>query len=273
MDYSAQFRREATGELTLKPSPEAVALAAAYRKNPTPGRSWPAARVKEEAIARVAAAGGDSSCHQLVLSESALQFGQYRGKTFKWLLSNDVGYAAMVLAVHQREREAGDTTQSFIMGNKDALLRYAGLFPVMMAAISERRVREGHGTPAQEDQVLVGFGNFAAMSFKDLYEATDRDRKGFVKWVKRQSSRPGTKMELFQKYIRRRDAEMLPGSAPPVAASSSAPEEEPSDEALLAVVSHMDVSGGNYVGLNLPFNLRILCYFTFICPTGLLYVI
>nr|XP_021331391.1 uncharacterized protein LOC101884708 isoform X3 [Danio rerio] len=64
----------------------------------------------------------------------------------------------------------------------------------------------------------------------------------FVKWVKRQSSRPGTKMELFQKYIRRRDAEMLPGSAPPVAASSSAPEEEPSDEALLAVVSHMDVS-------------------------------
>ncbi|XP_017210681.1 uncharacterized protein isoform X2 [Danio rerio] len=172
MDYSAQFRREATGELTLKPSPEAVALAAAYRKIPTPGRSWPAARVKEEAIARVAAAGGDSSCHQLVLSESALQFGQYRGKTFKWLLSNDVGYAAMVLAVHQREREAGDTTQSFIMGNKDALLRYAGLFPVMMAAISERRVREGHGTPAQEDQVLVGFGNFAAMSFKDLYEAT-----------------------------------------------------------------------------------------------------
>lgn len=58
-----------------------------------------------------------------------------------------------------------------------------------------------------------------------------------------------------------------------VAASSSAPEEEPSDEALLAVVSHMDVSGGNYVGLNLPFNLRILCYCTFICPTGLLYVI
>ncbi|KAL1269396.1 hypothetical protein QQF64_031685 [Cirrhinus molitorella] len=32
------------------------------------------------------------------LSESALQFGQYRGKTFKWLLSNDVGHAAMKLA-------------------------------------------------------------------------------------------------------------------------------------------------------------------------------
>ncbi len=46
MDYSAQFRREASGELTLK-----------------------------EALA----AGGDPSNHQLVLSESVLQFGQYHG--------------------------------------------------------------------------------------------------------------------------------------------------------------------------------------------------
>ncbi len=179
MDYSTQFRREASGELTLKPSPEAAALATAYRKNPTPGRSWPAARVKEEAIARVAAAGGDPSNHQLVLSESALQFGQYRGKRFKWLVSNDVGYLAMVLAVHQREREGGDTTQSAVMGNKDALLRYAGLFPDVLAAIRERRVREGTSTPAQEDQVLVGFGDYASMCFKDLYEATDRSRKGY----------------------------------------------------------------------------------------------
>lgn len=116
----------------------------------------------------MAAVGGDASNHQLVLSESAMQFGQYRGKTFNWLLSNDVGYAAMVLAVHQRERESSDTTQSAVMGNKDALLRYAGLFPDMKAAISERRVREGYGTPAQEDQVLVGFGNFATLFFKDF---------------------------------------------------------------------------------------------------------
>ncbi len=101
------------------------------------------------------------------------------GKTFKWLLSNDVGYAAMVLAVHQREREGGDTTQSAVMGNKDALLQYAGLFPDVLAAIIERRVREGTSTPTQEDQVLVGLGDFASMSFKDIYEATDRSRKGY----------------------------------------------------------------------------------------------
>lgn len=57
----------------------------------------------------------------------------------------------MVLAAHQREREGGNTTQSAVMGNKDALLGYAGLFPDVMAAVSERRVREGTGTPAQEE--------------------------------------------------------------------------------------------------------------------------
>lgn len=78
----------------------------------------------------------------------------------------------LVMALHQREH---DTTQSAVM----SLLLYAGLFPDMVAAISERRVREGTGTPVQEDLVLVGFGNFATVSFKDLYEAMDLDRKEY----------------------------------------------------------------------------------------------
>lgn len=48
-------------------------------------------------------------------------------------------------------------------------------------------------------------------------------------------------MELLQKYIKRRDSEMLPESAPPVTASSSASAEEPSDEDLLAAAAHIDV--------------------------------
>ncbi|KAK7167109.1 hypothetical protein R3I94_001491 [Phoxinus phoxinus] len=146
----------------------------------------------------------------------------------------------MVLAVHQREREAGDTTQSAIMGNKDALLRYSALFPDMMAAISERRVREGTGTPAQEDQMRIGFGKLVSISFKDLYEAVDRDRKGFAKWVRKQVARPGTKMDALQVYLRRRDAERM-ASAPPVVASCSAFAVELSDEDLLAAAAHVDV--------------------------------
>ncbi|XDV19843.1 hypothetical protein PO909_025246 [Leuciscus waleckii] len=122
MDFNSQFQREPTGELT-------PALAAVYRRNPTPGHSWPARRRPSLVCQR------KEVTHQ-VTSSSALQFGQYRGKTLKWWLSSDIVNASMVLAVHQREREGGDTTQSAIMGNKDALLRYAALFPDMMAAIS-----------------------------------------------------------------------------------------------------------------------------------------
>lgn len=198
-------------------------------------------------MARVAAAGGDTGNCQLVLSESALQFGQYRGKTFKWLLSNDIGYAAMVLASHRQERERGDTSVTAVMGNKDALLQYAGLFPDVRAAIQEWQVREGSGTPVQEDSLLVGFGNFATLTFKDLYNAKDKDRKGFIRWVRQKKDiRPGTKMEVLQKYIKRRDAEKpgpkVPETPPPVGPSSSSAAEEPSDADLLAAAANVDVT-------------------------------
>ncbi|CAL8311575.1 unnamed protein product [Lota lota] len=96
MDFRPCLRiQPSSSDLTLQPSPEACWL-----KTPE--------RVREEATARVLQAGGDPACLELVLSESELQFGQYRG----WLLSHDVGYACSPLASHQKEREGGDTSES-----------------------------------------------------------------------------------------------------------------------------------------------------------------
>ena len=78
-----------------------------------------------------------------MLSESELQLGQYRGQTFKWLLENNAGYAAAILASHLKEREGGDTFQSPLAVHKDVLASYAQLFPLMVAAIQRARVREG----------------------------------------------------------------------------------------------------------------------------------
>ncbi|KAI7798252.1 hypothetical protein IRJ41_022032 [Triplophysa rosa] len=216
MDFNANLRREASGELTFKPSPEAAALATAYWKNPTPGRSWPVARVKEEVVA---AAGGDTGDRNLVLSERALQFGQYRGKTFKWLCSNDVGYVAMVLASHQQERERGDRSTSAVMGNKDALLQYVALFPDVMEAIQERRVREGAGTPAQEDALLVSFGKYASQTFNQLYDSRDKEIKGT----------PGLALRWrLQKYIKIGDTDKLPPNLPGMAPQVNSLTPEPS---------------------------------------------
>lgn len=150
-------------ESSLRPSPEALRVALM-------GASSQASRVKEpdrvgeEAKARVRQAGGDPECLPLVLSESEVQFGKYRGQSFRWLLAHDVGYTCGLLASHQKEKDGGNTYRTPLMVHKDGLLSYALLFPEMAAAIRERRMLE-------DDQTLVGFGKHA----KSSYEETSRE--------------------------------------------------------------------------------------------------
>lgn len=73
--------------------------------------------VKAEAKARVLSEGGDPSNDRLILSRCTIQFGKYKDQTFKWLLENDVSYAAMLVAEHQKERESS-TSQHPQMVNK-----------------------------------------------------------------------------------------------------------------------------------------------------------
>lgn len=73
--------------------------------------------VEAEAKAQIRSEGGDLSNERLVLSRYKIQFGQYRGQPFKWLLENDVGYTAFIVASHQKEHEH-TMHQSPLMANK-----------------------------------------------------------------------------------------------------------------------------------------------------------
>jgi hypothetical protein len=53
----------------------------------------------------VRSAGGDVNNREWLLSMTALQFGKYRSKTLLWLLENDVGYAVMLMADHEKMRQ------------------------------------------------------------------------------------------------------------------------------------------------------------------------
>lgn len=165
-----------TTDLILVASVEAVAVASRYRQEP--GARWMVLRpdqVRAEARARIVERGGDPKNDHAVLAESQLQFGQYRGQTFQWLLGNDVGYACSVISSHEKEREGGDPTLSPLMVNKDALVSYARLFPPMVTAIARRRMREGSQSMGGLDDKLVGFGQHGHRTFKSLYEAKDRE--------------------------------------------------------------------------------------------------
>ncbi|KAL2082551.1 hypothetical protein ACEWY4_022369 [Coilia grayii] len=119
-----------TSELTLKPSVVAQGVALHYRQQQatSPWQVLSAERVSKEERAQVVGTGEEPKA-QAVLAEHHLQFGQYRGHTFRWLLENDVGFACSIIASHEKERASGDTSQMPLMSNKDALAFYARLFP------------------------------------------------------------------------------------------------------------------------------------------------
>ncbi|KAK1786450.1 hypothetical protein P4O66_018139 [Electrophorus voltai] len=170
-------------------------------------QAWSAERVMEDTKDRVVASRGDPGNTRLVLTESTVQFWQYRGQTFKWLLT--MGYAVMVLAAHQRERKGGETLMFPAMANKDALVQYASLFHDVTRTVGERRTRDGSSSPGREDHRLDGFGEHQSVSYRDLYEGKDREKRSYVQWIQRQKVRPGSKMEALQKYIQRRDVKEI----------------------------------------------------------------
>lgn len=178
MNSKPNLRVEA-GELVLRASQKAATAEKIHLSQVAKGVPFvpkdPEA-VLEEAKVRVVHGGGDPTNDLLLASQSAIQFGQYRGRTFKWLLENDFGYSLMILSKHQWEREAGRLDRGALMVNKDAFLQYACTFKKVTEAIRVRRQREGT-LPGCEGDCLVGFGVHKKSSYKELYEAMDRERK------------------------------------------------------------------------------------------------
>uniref|UniRef100_A0A1A8ERF1 Si:dkey-43f9.4 n=1 Tax=Nothobranchius korthausae TaxID=1143690 RepID=A0A1A8ERF1_9TELE len=146
MEHPA-FKKLNNGTLILKASDEAKAVVPqrqGYRaKQPE--------EVEGEARAHVASEGGDVNNATLVLSRWKVQFGTYQGKTFHWLLQNDVGYAVMVVASHQKERERTGS-QSPLMANKVCQL------PKNDGASS--RLTDGERRPLREEEGQTEGGRY-----------------------------------------------------------------------------------------------------------------
>ena len=80
--------------------------------------------VKKKAIASVKAKGGDIGKEVNVLGQYELQFGLFRGKTFKWLLENGLGYAGWLVDNMRNET----ATTAPLSKNKHAFKKYITSF-------------------------------------------------------------------------------------------------------------------------------------------------
>jgi hypothetical protein len=88
-------------------------------------------QAEAEAKRKVIAAKGDQHNIEWVLAMTSLQFGKYREKNFIWLLENDVGWAIMLLASHDKARETASRSDDAQWDNKEALHRFYDAFFIL----------------------------------------------------------------------------------------------------------------------------------------------
>ncbi|XP_029359287.1 uncharacterized protein LOC115044438 [Echeneis naucrates] len=204
------FRKTSNGELDWKPSQEARSIAAVKKPSATVADMKKPVEVEAEAKALVLSEGGDSSNNRLVLSRYLIQFGMYRGKTFKWLLENDPRYAVNIIAGDQRGSRQG-MNQDSMMANKDALSQYMMAYTEVGKEVRFHRDNEEAKQQSlqrgQAGKALVGFGKYQAKTLKALYESKDPSEMSYVSFLRNQrmTCNPGSKMEDAIKYILQRD--------------------------------------------------------------------
>ncbi|KAM3621622.1 uncharacterized protein V6R79_013761 [Siganus canaliculatus] len=197
------FRKGPSGHLRQDPSQEAMNI----KKNPalqdrTPPQSHEV--VKTNARTEVLQRGGDVSDQLEVLGEHILQFGKYKGKHFRWLLENDVGYIMYLMKkVEEEEREGTFRPEG---NSKDSLLsfmEYAKSFREIVDLREYLVARRPEPPVASEGDNVVGFGARAKDSWRQIWESRADGYAAFILGVK---CVPNSKMHRLQQYIRKQQA-------------------------------------------------------------------
>ena len=83
-----KFRKIKQGQLHLKCTPEAERLKLAYKRESASQSLFQRAVLPIEVVKKM---GWDPQNKKVVLAQFILQYGQYRGKNFLWLVKNDPG--------------------------------------------------------------------------------------------------------------------------------------------------------------------------------------
>ena len=91
--------------------------------------------VEAKAKSEVTRLGGNPSNRTDLLGQFELQFGRFRGKTFKWLLENGLGYAAWIV----KSMSSETATSSPLSVNKHSFAEYFKSFPEGREALALKK--------------------------------------------------------------------------------------------------------------------------------------
>ena len=213
---TVSFRKGPSGHLRQDPSEEA------RRIKDNPSLQDRSAALKEEVVRAnackvVLERGGDVSDQLEVMGEYTLQFGKYKGKSFRWLLENDVGYSLYLINKVEQEEEAGQFNP---MGHsKDSLLSFLQYCRGFKELEDLRRYLAQRPAPAAvetEEDNLVGFGTRAKATWGEIWKSR---ADGFASFILRQRCVPNSKMHRLQQYLLKKQSQL----SSPVSGSHSDP--------------------------------------------------
>lgn len=214
------FRKGPSGHLRQDPSDEAMSI----KKNPALQDKSPAQSpdlVRTNGLTVVFQRGGDMSDRLEVKGEYVLQFGKYKGKTFRWLLENDVGYTIYLLKkVEEEEKEGAFNPQGHGKDSLLSFLDYARTFQEIEDLWQYLLSRKPAPTVATEDDTTVGFGVRAKDTWRQIWESR---ADGYAAFISRVKCVKNSKMYNLQQYIlKQQRAESGPLPAASAASSTSA---------------------------------------------------
>lgn len=143
-----------------------------------------------------------------ILSMTSIEFGQYQGKPFKWLLENDLGWVTAILARYEQERSRMtlEKPAPFTI-NREAFREYCFLYPQVREAVEERVAMDRQELDARKTgdmgSSLVNFGKYAKLTFQELLDS--KDAKGYVSYLLNPHNKPtsGSRMEVLVEWIRK----------------------------------------------------------------------
>ncbi|XP_076838320.1 uncharacterized protein LOC143483368 [Brachyhypopomus gauderio] len=159
-------------------------------------------RVRENALAVVRQRGGDSSDRTEVLGQYILQFGKYKGKSFRWLLENDVGYTMYLIKSVQKEEVSGlCMAEGHSKDSLQAFVHFALSFAEIQSVLHYEASGVGAATASSEDDQLVGFGSRAKSTWKEIW---DSRADGYADFIVGKTCIPGTRMHKLQQYLQKR---------------------------------------------------------------------
>ena len=217
---TVSFRRGSTGFLIQEPSEEAMQI---KKNKELQDQTPPIAqdKIREKARDIVFMRGGDVSDRQEVLGEYVIQFGQYKGKSFRWMLENDVSYTLFWIQKVEEEERAGLARGKG--PKKDSILsfyQYAKSFKAIEDLIRYKADRPSELSITNEDDNLVGFGKNAKKTWREVW---DNRADGYAAFIRQAQCVKGTRMHALQQYLAKKYSTSVKPAPAPAATTAIPP--------------------------------------------------